>query len=645
MDATSAAPAQIEPPECEAAAQFDQLPFDSLYEICGHLQAHDVVTLRSVNRSLRDVVSSDPVSRAVACTRYPHEARSGFLESLARDSDGSAWCRRLHLMMGVQQRWSGSSNYPVHYVSGRVGSGPLFCADFMGVTPPAAHHAQEWHCPLFLTAGADGQCRIVRMEQEGGASSSSSSSSSGGAGGSSSGEAAACDDRGGDTSSSSGSGSRRTWAGIDADAPRLPLDRGDNCVRKPGGWRMRVVGEWEGHDGGMLGCSYDPQAHTAVTGAFSGAAALWRVNYHEASRLSELSVKRLKAILRDRGAPYEDCREKQELLARIKLTNALPPAQKLAHLSGHGGTVVDTKHGAGYAVTCSQDGSVRLWDIRRCLEAPPPAGNASVPTAPCVHNLAVNGVGVDVVRWEPAAGTGAVSGSGAGSRILSGGKDGDVKVHDAETGKCTASVPSPNEAWIWCVTSNAGAEWYPEACMRRALTPTTSSSTGGSGSSSGSSGGGSGSSSGWQRGEVGGGEIVLTGSTDSAFRVIDLRVGAIVAHRYCGGNTGYGTRGGGLRSHFDAPPVSGLAAAWEHNRVVTAGFDGCVRVWDLRLLEPLMVLAPPAAARPGGRGGWGHSGDSPDGRFARITLLPDMVVTGGMDGTLHAFDFNLFRSM
>jgi WD40 repeat protein len=123
---------------------------------------------------------------------------------------------------------------------------------------------------------------------------------------------------------------------------------------------------------------------------------------------------------------------------------------------------------------------------------------------------------------------------------------------------------------------------------------------------------------------LGDGNLVLTGSTDGFVRALDIRMRK-VAHTVrvraapgsaSGSSVGWGGPGGDP----GAAPIAGMSAMFAHHRFVTASFDGCVRVWDLRTFRPLARYT----------GGFE--------RMTRCDVSQDMIAAGRMDGTVVAWD-------
>ena len=238
---------------------------------------------------------------------------------------------------------------------------------------------------------------------------------------------------------------------------------------------------------GYLGLAYDPTSRTAITGSFDGTARAWRINWEDCEGLASLPVRRLKGILADRGVSAVGCLEKPDLVRRIQVTGALPPAEDLGTLPGHTGTVVSCAVQGDFAATVGNDGTARLWALREpeAPDTPTPGraaeGDTVSPSAArraraqqwaaqqtrhrSLAVLPAHGEGVDSIALHPAAGA-----------MLTGGKDGCVKVWDvtAAAHRCTGAgraaaladgtFEQPVEpactatfeglgSWVWCVAS------------------------------------------------------------------------------------------------------------------------------------------------------------------------------------------------
>jgi hypothetical protein len=116
---------------------------------------------------------------------------------------------------------------------------------------------------------------------------------------------------------------------------------------------------------------------------------------------------------------------------------------------------------------------------------------------------------------------------------------------------------------------------------------------------------------------MGDGWTFFTGSTLGEVRLYDLRAAKVAQH------VRISIRGGFQATfHGGGPPITGIQPNFAHDRFCTSSFDGCVRVWDLRTFRPVQILR--AAAEE---------------RLARLDITRTLAAAGGMDGTLHIFDF------
>lgn len=302
---------------------------------------------------------------------------------------------------------------------------------------------------------------------------------------------------------------------------------------------MDVLHEFHANDGGLIGSSYDAGARTLVTGGFDGSMHAWQMQVEEVENLGAAPVRRLKEILAERKLPFEDLREKAELVSRIRLFHALPPARKLTTFANQGGSVVSTAHAGDVVVSGSNAGAVNVWNLRTGA-----------------RTLELNGhsVGVDSVAYDAGAG-----------RAYSGGKDGRIVVWDLATGSMLQRY-SCGTAWVWALASNATA------------------------------GAGAAIASGGTVTDVGRGDLLLAGTTSGMVAAYDTRVGRRVAAVHVGApETDLHT------AMMARLPIAGLAPMFDNGRFVTSSFDGYVRVWDLRTFRVMSAIATAATATSGDR--------------------------------------------
>jgi len=350
--------------------------------------------------------------------------------------------------------------------------------------------------PSFVAGGADGRVRVIEVRVASSGSSSSSDPSEGGGG-----------EGGGEGSGGEGSdGGYGKWLRSKV-APFLASST-DSYAKGlgsegalPNGCELHPVHTFDAHDGGMLGMACEdkgersPLGPMLVTCAFSGHAALWRLNSRELDRLQELPARRLKALLRARGVPIEGLFEKSDFIRLIKRFGALPVATKVADFEPHGGTVVSssffthTEAGecCGVAATSSHDGRVKIFRLDEALERERAklegssagsqgggggggGGGGERGFAPLVPHRIIDahpGAGCDIAVLERsnvgggsgAPGTGSSSSSSypALCSVLTGGKDGYVRSWDFETGKCTFESHLGG-VWVWCLRSRGALE-------------------------------------------------------------------------------------------------------------------------------------------------------------------------------------------
>lgn len=586
-------------------------------------------------------------------------------------------------------------NYsPLHY-AGNVSSEPIFCVNALGGE-------------RFAIAGSDGMVRVIELIKSDLSSTGGTSSSS--------------------STSPSSSGSL---------------------------FKINVRSAWAGHDSGMLGMSSDMDHGTLVTGSFAGEGRVWKLNSYRAGsnnskfkqHLSNMSIKAIKTALQNRGLPYDDVREKQELINR--LARVTPPAECIGRLNHPiGANIVSTSHYKDIVVTGSRDGTAIVWKIPNYEDLYIPeetntnslsrqnsnisrvSSNSSTgstasssttspslgsPTAassstsssnthgpiPRLEEVAVlrgHDPGVDAVHYDP-----------RWNHVFTGGKDGVVRVwdierldpgstltggntssryHDKYTSKCIQSY-NAGECWVWMLRSGStyydAAGYEPGVPRLEETFPEKSNNTSRSSSSipfslrinhhqnssdttiplisttattsqneqryeemdedeeigdgvflpvnrdeplhfmgeeeintiknkfNNSSSGSYDSSS-----SLGDGWSLFSGTTNGDLRLHDLRSKLIAHHaRIKARNPRYYNNW----SVDGAAPITGISTMFAHHRFVTSSFDGCARIWDLRMFRPIQILAGPRE------------------RLARIEVSSTLAVSGCMDGNIHMWSF------
>lgn len=90
---------------------------------------------------------------------------------------------------------------------------------------------------------------------------------------------------------------------------------------------------------------------------------LWQLNCAERENLATLPARRLKALLDARGVSYAGLTERADFVARVRATDALPPATRIRALAGHAGAVPGSAHAGDVLITGGNDGTARLWRL------------------------------------------------------------------------------------------------------------------------------------------------------------------------------------------------------------------------------------------------------------------------------------------
>lgn len=457
------------------------LPDDVFFEVMTNLPVQDLASMGLVCKRLREVAHRDAIWRGHARSLLPPASFRHLCSWVALPS----WKARFAVWARASSAWRSAASWPeggergpAAFSTAASQGGPVFCVNALRsvnrAVPPAGRayrdDAPNDDNPTLLAAGADGVVRLLRVQarpgallaEEAGARAAAAHDSACGA-----------PDRAGAWAAwvggsfraavREGAGAARDAAAREA-AARASFQATRPVHRAPHGAHAALLHAWDAHDGGILGLSVCDSAveeavgATALTCAFSGEAALWRVNAREIERLPTLPVKRLKALLSARGLPWSDLREKAEFVARVRASNALPAATKIAQLEGHAGTAVSSSHDARLAATSGHDGLVKIYRLEAAFEreAERNAGGGGGSGAGAVLRPArtieahpagpMNHSGADCVLLEPSLGS-----------VASGGKDGLVRTWDLETGACTAKWDTGMN-WVWCVRSPAGAE-------------------------------------------------------------------------------------------------------------------------------------------------------------------------------------------
>jgi WD40 repeat protein len=575
---------------------------------------------RAVSRRLRSLATDNSLWRALLQKEFPSDM--GFVADEDHFHSSLPFVRRYAIWRRTQSAWAGksggrttasassssSSSSGAHHITARLSSQPMFCTN-------------AWGNERFLCSGGDGFVRVLSLSRA--------------------------------------------------------EDSGDGAPR----YYLSERGSWMAHDGGMLGMASDPTHRTVLTGSFTGEASVWKVNDDLHARLSKISIKGLKAALEARGMPFEDLREKAELVAR--LSRAFPFAQRLCTLDGpRDATIVGTGLYGDTAVTGGRDGVLRIWRVPDFDDTVKGVGKipSKAPAATRVAAVAAHPPGIDSIHYDP-----------RWRRAVSGGKDGRVMVWDLEKSSQPVSTATFDyeDCWVW--VAKTSATWHSseghepglprygvdEKQAEDAWFAQRGGSGGGSGGGAGAgsaasgtgpvgagAGGGAGGGAGAGAGggrfgpgmdddeggdgdeedeEIGDGAFVpvrahepvqlgrdvpggslesssvlgdgyslFTATTGGDIRLHDLRTNAQVHHvRLRSMQIGAGGRA----------PVAGLSLMSAQNRFVTTSFDGRARVWDVRMWRPVQTLLG------------AHE------RLTRCDVSETMVMSGCMDGTVHAWSF------
>lgn len=336
------------------APPLDALPDLPLHTVLAHLDAGSLREARAVSRGLRDAASDDALWAGALRHNYG-DAAAAYVLGPSFSALRSNWAR--HAAWTVVGRRAGSQarcKLEVASTAARVNRGPVFCVASLGDG-------------AFVTAGGGPDITIVRREPS-----------------------APVDVRAAHTNATSA-------FTIVASAPL------------PNPAALAVDGEWDGHEEGMLGMSYDPGSGTLVAGSFGGRLRAWRLNYAELRRLESLPAKRLRAILVAKGVPTDDIHERSEYLERIRTYRALPLAVPLAPsfdaTHGHVSSVVGVSHSGDVVVTGANDGHARVWRLStgKCVSSLGHTGPPLPPPADVAGGFQT-AESVDSVLYTPATG-------------------------------------------------------------------------------------------------------------------------------------------------------------------------------------------------------------------------------------------------
>jgi hypothetical protein len=337
------------------ARPLDALPDLPLHTVLAHLDAASLREARAVSRGLRDAASDDALWAGALRADYG-DAAAAYVLGPSFAALRCNWAR--HAAWSVVARRASTqtrAKLEVASTAARVNQGPVFCVASLGDG-------------AFVAAGGGPDITIVRREAS-----------------------APVDVRAAHTNATSA---------FSVSAAPLPNPAA-----------LAVDGEWDGHEEGMLGMSYDAGTGTLVAGSFGGRLRAWRLNYAELRRLESLPAKRLRAILAAKGVPTDDIHERSEYLERIRTYRALPLAAPVAPsfdaTYAHVGSVVGVSHAGDVVVSGANDGHARVWRLStgKCVAS---LGHAGAPLPPPADGGAGGGFqtagSIDSVLYTPATG-------------------------------------------------------------------------------------------------------------------------------------------------------------------------------------------------------------------------------------------------
>lgn len=240
--------------------------------------------------------------------------------------------------------------------------------------------------------------------------------------------------------------------------------------------RIHMLDTWPAHSHGVLALSADISTQTLVSGDWHGACKVWALHRTRHCDCQAVPVHELRACCVSMGIGVRDVPSGEA--GRATFVYRLQEVQRLqgqghtqlGTLEGHTGTIVAAAHHGDLCVTCSHDGTVRVWDLKLSSPQVEQTRKAWGWSSTTLHDAAPGSVSAVTPLWRRECSvtmrghTGPVDSvflDTRHARVLSGGKDGDVRVWDIGTGKCVHTFEGP-DAWVWSVKS--GSTYLDSGC-------------------------------------------------------------------------------------------------------------------------------------------------------------------------------------